>query len=315
MKYGVIKQRASLIFNDPSSPSHLVEGVWAYTGAGEPTDCYVALDVARASGGRFGPDPMSPFDDWGGFVDWAAECDLADAEPFTYEQLDCPVPRPSQVFAIGLNYADHASETSHDLPETPLVFTKYQSSLAGPSAEIPLVEGKCDWEVELVVVIGRTARDIQEAEAVKHIAGFSVGQDVSERVSQMAGERPQFNLSKSHPNFSPLGPVVVTLDELEVTLDELMLPIDKPKNPWDLAIRCERNGQFVQDARTSLMIHKIPRLISFLSSICELRAGDLIFTGTPSGVGMGMNPPQFLQPGDEIVSSIEGVGEIRNRCR
>ena len=129
----------------------------------------------------------------------------------------------------------------------------------------------------------------------------------------MAGERPQFNLSKSHPNFSPLGPAVVTLDELTLPFDDK--PSDKPKNPWDLAIKCERNGQLVQDARTSLMIHKIPRLISFLSSICELRAGDLIFTGTPSGVGMGMNPPQFLQPGDEIVSWIEGVGEIRNRCR
>ena len=301
MKYASINQRASLIFNYPFS-----EGVWAVSAEGKQIENY-ALDVAEASDGRFGPDPMSVFDDWEGFHDWAKKYDdsataydTKQTKPFKYEELDCPVPHPSQVFAIGLNYADHASETSHDLPETPLVFTKYQSSLAGPTAEIPLVEGRCDWEVELVVVMGRTARNIPEGDAEAHIAGFSVGQDVSERVSQMAGERPQFNLAKSHPNFSPLGPAVVTLDELD--------------DPWNLGIRCRRNRKFVQDANTNLMIHKIPKLVAFLSSICELRAGDLIFTGTPSGVGVGMDPPQFLQPGDHLVSSIAGVGEIRNRC-
>ena len=281
MRYGAINERAALLFDG------------------------VGVDIADATSGHFGPDPMDAFGNWGEFCAWAKkEADTSSARPFSLEELTCPVPRPTQVFGIGLNYADHASETSHELPSKPLVFTKFPSALAGPTAEVPLVPGNCDWEVELVVVIGSTARDIAEESAAAHIAGFSVGQDVSERIGQMAGERPQFNLPKSYRNFAPLGPAVVTLEALTAG----------GADPWDLSIRCVRNGEVVQDARTSLLIHKIPKLVAYISSICELRAGDLIFTGTPSGVGMGMDPPQFLQVGDEIVSSIEGVGEIRNRC-
>lgn len=280
MRYGAINERAALLFDG------------------------VAVDIADATSGHFGPDPMDAFGNWGEFCAWAKEADTSSARSFSFEELTCPVPSPTQVFGIGLNYADHASETSHELPDKPLVFTKFPSALAGPTDEVPLVPGNCDWEVELVVVMGSTARNIAAEAAAAHIAGFSVGQDVSERVGQMAGERPQFNLPKSYRNFAPLGPAVVTLEALAAG----------GADPWDLAIRCVRNGEVVQDARTSLLIHKIPKLVAYISSICELRAGDLIFTGTPSGVGMGMNPPQFLQLGDEIVSSIEGVGEIRNRC-
>ncbi len=259
-----------------------------------------AWDIAEASGGAFGPDPMQVLGDWEAFLAWAAENAPAGGDPYSAEDLTCPVPRPPQVFGIGLNYADHAGESGMEVPDDPLVFTKFPSCMAAPNAEVPLVPGNCDWEVELVVVIGRAGRDIAADDIADHIAGFTVGQDVSERIGQFAGGYPQFNLGKSHRNFSPVGPAIVTLDELE--------------NPWDLGLTCSVNGVMMQDARTTYFINDIPRLITYLSSICELLPGDIIFTGTPSGVGFGMDPPQYLAPGDVIVSTIEGLGEITNRC-
>ena len=259
-----------------------------------------AWDIAEASGGAFGPDPMQVLANWDAFVAWAADNAPAGGDAYSADDLTCPVPRSEQVFGIGLNYADHAGETGMEAPDDPLVFTKFPSCLAEPNCEIPLVPGNCDWEVELVVVIGRAGRDIVADDIADHVAGFTIGQDVSERIGQFAGGFPQFNLGKSHRNFAPIGPAVVTLDELD--------------NPWDLRLTCERNGVMVQDARTTQFINDIPRLITYLSSICELRPGDIIFTGTPSGVGFGMDPPQFLAPGDVIVSAIEGLGEITNRC-
>ncbi len=259
-----------------------------------------AWDIAEASGGAFGPDPMQVLANWDAFGAWAADNAPDGGDAYSADDLTCPVPNPPQVFGIGLNYADHAGETGMVAPDDPLVFTKFPSCIAAPNCEIPLVPGNCDWEVELVVVIGRAGRDIAADDIAEHIAGFTVGQDVSERVGQFAGGFPQFNLGKSHRNFAPVGPAVVTLDELD--------------NPWDLRLTCERNGVMVQDARTTLFINDIPRLITYLSSICELLPGDIIFTGTPSGVGFGMDPPQFLAPGDVIVSAIEGLGEITNRC-
>jgi len=259
-----------------------------------------AWDIAEASGGAFGPDPMQVLGDWEAFLAWAAENAPAGGDPYSAEDLTCPVPRPPQVFGIGLNYADHAGESGIEVPDDPLVFTKFPSCMAAPNAEVLLVPGNCDWEVELVVVIGRAGRDIAADDIADHIAGFTVGQDVSERIGQFAGGYPQFNLGKSHRNFSPVGPAIVTLDELE--------------NPWDLGLTCSVNGVMMQDARTTYFINDIPRLITYLSSICELLPGDIIFTGTPSGVGFGMDPPQYLAPGDVIVSTIEGLGEITNRC-
>ena len=259
-----------------------------------------AWDVAEASGGAFGPDPMQVLANWEAFGAWAADNAPGGGDSYSAADLTCPVPRSEQVFGIGLNYADHAGETGMEAPADPLVFTKFPSCLAEPNCEIPLVPGNCDWEVELVVVIGRAGRNIAADDIADHIAGFTIGQDVSERVGQFAGGFPQFNLGKSHRNFAPIGPAVVTIDELD--------------NPWDLRLTCERNGVMVQDARTTQFINDIPRLITYLSSICELRPGDIIFTGTPSGVGFGMDPPQFLEPGDVITSAIEGLGEITNRC-
>ncbi len=259
-----------------------------------------AWDIADASGGAFGPDPMAVLASWDDFGAWAAGNAPDGGDAYSADDLTCPVPNPPQVFGIGLNYLDHVGETGMEAPDDPLVFTKFPSCVAAPNCEIPLVPGNCDWEVELVVVIGRAGRNIAADAVTDHIAGFTVGQDVSERVGQFAGGFPQFNMGKSHRNFAPVGPAVVTLDEIA--------------NPWDLRLTCERNGVMVQDARTSLFINDIPRLMTYLSSICELRPGDLIFTGTPSGVGFGMDPPQFLAPGDVLVTTVEGVGEFTNRC-
>lgn len=259
-----------------------------------------AWDIAEASGGAFGPDPMQVLANWEAFLAWAADNAPDGGDAYSADDLTAPVPRPPQVFGIGLNYADHAGEAAMEIPDDPLVFTKFPSCVAAPNCDIPLVPGNCDWEVELVVVIGRAGRNIAAENIADHIAGFTVGQDVSERIGQFAGGFPQFNLGKSHRNFSPIGPAVVTLDELE--------------NPWDLGLTCDRNGVRVQDSRTTYFINDIPRLITYLSSICELLPGDIIFTGTPSGVGMGMDPPQFLEPGDVLVTAVEGLGQITNRC-
>ncbi|MDG2427733.1 MAG: fumarylacetoacetate hydrolase family protein [Acidimicrobiales bacterium] len=260
--------------------------------------CY--LDVEMASAGEFSEEPMNVFAHWSSFREWAEGQKLLEGVPYRDADLTCPVPYPSQIFAIGLNYRDHAKESAMEIPDKPMVFTKYPSSLTGPRGDIHLVPGSCDWEVELVVVIGEKVRNISEGEVLPVIAGLTVGQDVSERELQLDGANPQFNLGKSHKSFAPLGPYVVGLEEFD--------------DPWDLEIRCELNNTVVQEARTSQLLNGIPTLISYLSRICELRPGDLIFTGTPSGVGLGRTPPQYLSAGDVLVSTIEGIGSLVNRC-
>ena len=205
------------------------------------------------------------------------------------------------MFGIGLNYADHAAETGRPLPETPLVFTKFPSCIAPPSGQLTLPTTNVDWEVELVAVIGGGGRHIAEADALDHVAGFCVGQDFSERVVQWGGgPAPQFSLAKSYAGFGPVGPAIV---------DRLALPDD-----LDLAITCEVDGEVVQRSRTGRLIFGVPTLVAYLSSICELHPGDLIFTGTPDGVGASRTPPRFLQPGNVVVSTIEAVGELRTEC-
>jgi 2-keto-4-pentenoate hydratase/2-oxohepta-3-ene-1,7-dioic acid hydratase in catechol pathway len=213
-------------------------------------------------------------------------------------RLGPPVPAPSQVFGIGVNYRAHGAETGLELPPAPLTFTKFPSCLAGPGAEVPLSGDLVDWEVELVVAIGRTARHVAIEDAWSHVAGLMVGQDISDRAVQLSGERPQFNLGKSFECYGPTGPALVSVDSV----------ID----PDDLAISCDLDGERVQQARTSEMIFPVPTLIAYLSSICTLAAGDLIFTGTPDGVGLARG--RFLTPGSELRSAIEGIGELRNLC-
>jgi 2-keto-4-pentenoate hydratase/2-oxohepta-3-ene-1,7-dioic acid hydratase in catechol pathway len=254
-------------------------------------------DIATASHGRFGPDPMGLYDDWDAFRDFAATV-TAGTGSFVEVDLRNPVPRPRQVFAIGLNYRSHAEESGMALPEVPIVFTKFPASLAGPFDNIEVVGDATDWEVELVVVIGRTADRVDEADAWTHVAGLTIGQDISDRHLQFAAGS-QFSMGKSRRGYGPIGPWVVTPDDLD--------------DPNDLALGCSVDGEKLQDARTSDLIFGVPRLVSELSAVLPLLTGDVIFTGTPGGVGVARKPPRFLQPGNTLETWIEGIGTIRNR--
>lgn len=259
------------------------------------------VDVATASAGRFGPDPMDAYADWPAFVAWASGDGAATTPtgPLVEDRLRCPVPRPRQVFAIGLNYRSHAEESGMTVPEVPATFTKFPASLAGPFDDVEIVGDAVDWEVELVAVIGVEADGVAEADAWGHVAGLTVGQDISDRQLQFAAGM-QFSLGKSRRGYGPMGPWLVTLDEVP--------------DPDDLGLGCSVDGEVVQDARTDDLIHSVPRLIAELSSVLPLLPGDVLFTGTPAGVGMARKPPRSLQPGQVLESWIEGIGTIRNRC-
>ncbi len=260
-----------------------------------------ALDVCAASGGRFGPHLQSIYDQWQEFVDWASMADMSSADAVSVDALGPPSPTPRQVFAIGLNYREHAAESNFAVPDDPTVmFTKWSSCLTGPVTTVELPSnGHTDWEVELVVVIGHFTHRIAEDEAWDHVAGVTVGQDISERITQTAGPSPQFSLGKSLPGFGPTGPWLVTPDELT----------DRD----DVELGCSVNGEQMQKGRTGDLVFSVPALISRLSHKLPLLPGDLLFTGTPAGVGLGRTPPRFLAPGDELVSYITGIGELRQR--
>jgi 2,4-diketo-3-deoxy-L-fuconate hydrolase len=259
-----------------------------------------AVDVAEASGGRFGPDPAALYDEWDAFRAWAAEAplDRAPAHPIDEAALGPPSPRPRQVFGIGLNYRAHAAETGQEVPRIPATFTKFPSCLTGPYATVELPSGYVDWEIELVVVVGRRAHRVHEADAWAHVAGLTVGQDLSERVVQRAAGG-QFCLGKSYPGFGPTGPWLVTPDELD--------------DPDDLHLRCSVDGEVVQDARTSDMIVPVAGLVRLLSEHVTLLPGDVVFTGTPAGVGVARDPRRYLAPGQVVESTIEGIGTMRTR--
>ena len=255
-------------------------------------------DIETASGGAFGADPMSPYADWTAFREFADSV-TAGTGPLVEGDLDCPVPRPAQVFAIGLNYRSHAEESGMELPTVPATFTKFPASLSGPFSDVDVSNGTADWEVELVAVIGRQAENVAEADAWEHVAGLTVGQDISDRVLQFAAGS-QFSLGKSRKGYGPLGPVVVTPDEFD--------------DPDDLALGCSVGGEKMQDARTNDLVFGVPRLVADLSAILPLWPGDIIFTGTPAGIGATRQPPRFLRAGDVIESWVENIGTIRNRC-
>jgi len=263
------------------------------TGAG-------AIDVERASGGRFGADPQAVYERWAEFTAWAGSAGSEAAVPYDGTRLGAPAPAPRQSFGIGLNYADHADESGFDVPDHPSVFTKFPSCITGPETEVILPPGgHTDWEVELVAVIGASAWQAAEADGWGHVAGLCVGQDLSERITQMASKPPQFSLGKSFPGFGPTGPWLVTPDEFA--------------DPDDLELGCAINGEEVQKSRTSHLIISVPQLVARLSAITRLLPGDVIFTGTPAGVGQGRNPQRWLAPGDELVSYVERIGELRQR--
>lgn len=262
-----------------------------------------AVDVATLSAGRFGPDVADLYARWEEFRSWADSGVLADAGGVTIDptRLGPPSPTPGQVFAIGLNYADHATEAGFEVPtDLPPVFPKWQSALTGARGDIVLPPGgNVDWEVEVVAIIGAPAHRVPIEEAWDHVAGLTVGQDVSERVLQMSGPAPQFGLGKSYPGFAPTGPWLVTPDEFD----------DRD----DLRLACTIDDEVVQDGRTSKLIFSIPRVIAKLSEVVTLQPGDLVFTGTPDGVGMGRSPQRFLRPGEVLRTWVDGIGALEHR--
>lgn len=188
----------------------------------------------------------------------------------------------------------------YGLPEFPSAFTKFPSCIAGSNGDIHLPSAHVDWEVEVVAVIGRPAHHVRAGDAWSYIAGLTIGQDLSEREVQFRPPLPQFSLGKSYPGFGPIGPVLVTPDEFD--------------DPDDLELSCTLNGEVVQRSRTSDLIFSVPALVESLSGIVPLLPGDVIFTGTPSGVGSGRKPPRYLAPGDILVSAVEGIGSMWHRA-
>lgn len=261
------------------------------------SDGTVAVDVEHASDGRFGPGLPEVYAAWGDVVAWARSAAPASGRSFSVADLGPPSPAPSQVFAIGLNYREHAAEIGATIPEQPVVFTKFASALTGPLSRVVACP-TMDWEVELVVIVGRGGRNVAHHEAWRHVAGLTAGQDISHRRMQGAGPAPQqWSLAKSLPGFAPTGPWLVTPDELA--------------DPDDLSVETRVNGTVVQSSRTSDLIFSVPRLLEYLSGIVELRPGDLIFTGTPSGVAVGRPDRPWLTAGDVLDTRVEGIGELR----
>lgn len=257
------------------------------------------LDVEKASDGRFTSSPQGLFEQWEPFTRWA-EANAGRSADFAVdpERLGPPTPRPAQVFGIGLNYADHVAESKLGRPDAPAVFTKFPTCVAGPYDTVSLPSAAVDWEVELVVAIGRRAWQVAEADAWRHVAGLMAGQDLSERAVQLAGPAPQFSLGKSYPGFGPVGPALVTADEVP--------------DPDDLELGCRLGQEVLQTGRTSHLIFSVAELVARLSAVCPLLPGDIVFTGTPSGVGMAREPQRFLPPGAVLTSHVEGIGELRN---
>lgn len=225
-----------------------------------------------------------------------------DGTPLSSLRLAAPVPRPGKVVAIGRNYPDHTQEQGATPPPEPLIFAKFTTAVVGPGDEIrwdPSLTDQVDWEAELAVVIGRTARRVSEDEALDHVLGYTCLDDVSARDLQFGDK--QWVRGKSLDTFCPIGPQIVTLDEIA--------------DPMDLGISCVVNGETVQEDRTSNMFYGVRRLISHCSNAFTLEPGDVIATGTPGGVGVFRDPPRFLHDGDVVQIVIDGVGILENRCR
>jgi len=218
-------------------------------------------------------------------------------------RLGAPIANVPKLICIGLNYADHAKEANQPIPGEPVVFMKAISAITGPNDDVKLPKGskKGDWEVELAFVIGRKAQNVTEGDALNYVAGYMICNDVSEREWQLE-HGSQWSKGKSFDTFAPLGPWFVTADEI--------------KDPQKLSMWLEVNGQRKQTGNTSTMIFGVRKLVSYLSYMCTLTPGDVISTGTPPGVGMGIKPaPQFLKSGDEMRLGVDGLGEQKQKVR
>jgi 2,4-didehydro-3-deoxy-L-rhamnonate hydrolase len=227
---------------------------------------------------------------------WTASKAAPQADPAA--RLGPPISRPSKIICIGLNYRDHAAESKMEIPREPVIFFKATSSLVGPNDDLVIPRGakKCDWEVELAVVIGKRCSYVTQEHALGYVAGYCLHNDYSERHFQL--ERGgQWVKGKSADTFAPLGPFLATPDEL--------------RDPAQLGMWLKVNGELRQKSTTAQMIFGVAEVVSYLSQFMTMLPGDVISTGTPAGVGLGMSPPQFLQPGDVVDLGIDGLGESR----
>lgn len=224
------------------------------------------------------------------------------ATPLGEVELTAPVPDPEKVICIGQNYADHCREQGVEPPEKPILFTKFPTTLAGPTACVRLpsekVTRKVDFEVEMAFVIGREAKRVKKRDAMEYVAGYMTLNDVSARDAQFSDG--QWTRAKSFDTFAPCGPWLVTPDEIE--------------NPHRLRLWLKLNGETMQDSTTQNLIFDVPYLIEYISQAITLKPGDIISTGTPPGVGIARKPPVLLKPGDVMEACVEGIGSIQNRC-
>lgn len=232
---------------------------------------------------------------------------LQDLDPYSLPQVEgeprlgACVGGTGKFMCIGLNYADHAEESGMTVPPEPVLFMKATSAICGPNDPIIIPRGstKTDWEVELGVVIGQAAKHVSEAEALNHVAGYCVINDISERAFQLK-RQGQWSKSKSCDNFGQTGPWLVTRDEIE--------------DPQDLAMWLKVNDTTMQNGSTQTMVYGVAHLVSYLSQFFTLHPGDIISTGTPPGVGMGLTPPRYLEAGDVVELGISGLGQQRQEC-
>ncbi len=213
-----------------------------------------------------------------------------------------PVPDPQKILCVGLNYRDHAIEGGKAIPSEPVLFCKYPNTLIphGGAIKLPKVSQKVDYEAELVIVVGKRGRHIPEADAMSYVGGYTIGHDVSARDWQLEKPEKQWSIGKTFDTFAPTGPHVVTADEVP--------------DPHTLQIQLRLNGNTMQNSNTREFIFSVPKILAYLSQVVTLEPGDLIFTGTPPGVGAARTPPVYLKPGDEVEIEIEGLGVLRNHC-
>lgn len=261
------------------------------------------VDVEQASGGTLGRDPMVLSD--------LANHDalralVADADPSAWPELDPtrlgpPVPRPPKGLGVGLNYRTHAAESGRELPTEPHLFGKTENVVCGPYDDIIVPAGRdeVDYEAELVIVFGRTCKGATEDDAWSYLAGVMCGQDISDRGEQFRPPIKQFTIAKSYDTFGPIGPFLVTPDSLP--------------DPDALALEGRLNGEVMQQANTDDLIFGIPALVVWLSRFMTFQPGDLVWTGTPGGVGEARSPQVFLRDGDVVETEIAGIGTMRNR--
>lgn len=262
------------------------------------------VDLTSASDGHLSADMLTFLQQGDAALEMARQLEHSAPADLTLSdvQILAPLANPSKVVAIGLNYMDHCREQKVDPPKAPLIFAKFTTSIIGPGETIrwdPALTSQVDFEAELAVVMGRTARNVPEAEALDYVAGYTICHDVSARDLQFSDG--QWIRGKSLDTFCPLGPYLVTRDEIP--------------DPHNLTIRCAVNETVYQDSNTKEMIFRIPYLIAYISRAFTLLPGDIITTGTPDGVGVFRSPKIFLKDGDVVTIEIEGLGQLINSCR